>query len=169
MKLTMREKFLAKICVEPATGCWLWRGLVRPDGYGDTHFERKRQRAHRVAWKLFRGEIGPGLVVCHKCDVQACVNPEHLFLGTVADNMEDRNEKGRSARGEKQGSAKLTTDQVGRIKAMLAEDRLYMSEIALEFGVSQTTIRSIKTGRNWRHVEVPVITTAVTRDDESQS
>ncbi len=169
MKLTRREKFLAKVCPDVASGCWLWQGLLRPDGYGNAHFERKRQGAHRVAWKLFRGEIGPGLVVCHKCDVRACVNPEHLFLGTIADNVEDMNQKGRSPRGEKQGLAKLTADQVSRIKVMLAEDRLYIIEIALEFGVSPTAIHAIKIGKTWRHVEAPVFTTVVTQNDEDES
>jgi HNH endonuclease len=169
MKLTVREKFLAKICVEPATGCWLWRGLVRPDGYGATRFEGKEHGAHRVAWRLFRGEIALGQVVCHKCDVRACVNPEHLFLGTVADNVHDMTRKGRSRRGMKHGSAKLNEDQVRRIKTMLAEDRLFMSEIAQEFGVSQTTIRAIKVGRTWRDVEAPAVTNTVMRGDESPS
>jgi DNA-binding XRE family transcriptional regulator len=151
MKLTLREKFLAKVSPR-ADGCWLWTGLIRPDGYGATRFEGKEQGAHRVAWKLFRGRVAPGLAVCHKCDVRACVNPAHLFLGTPAENARDMRAKGRDRRGEKHGSAKLTRAQVHRIKEMLAEDRMYMSEIAREFGVSQTTIRAIKTGRTWREV-----------------
>lgn len=153
MKLTQREKFLAKVCPDAASKCWLWKGLVRADGYGAVRFEGREQGAHRAAWKLFRGTIAPGEVVCHKCDVRACVNPEHLFLGTAADNAQDMNRKGRSPRGEKHGSAKLTAEQVQRIKTMLAEDRLYMSEIALEFGVSQTTIRAIKEGKTWKTVK----------------
>jgi hypothetical protein len=105
-----------------------------------------------VAWLLFRGEIGFGLVVCHKCDVRACVNPEHLFLGTPDDNAQDMVAKGRTLRGEEHISAKLTTEQVSRIKTMLAEDRMYVSEIAREFGVAYTTIQAIKTGKTWRHV-----------------
>jgi hypothetical protein len=155
VKLSLREKFLAKVCPEPASGCWLWQGLVRPDGYGAACFQGKERGAHRVAWMLFRGEIAQGMVVCHKCDVRACVNPEHLFLGTAADNARDMTEKGRNRLGEKHGSSKLTAKQVRRIKAMLAEDWMYMSEIAREFGVSQTTIRAIKTGKTWRRVPVP--------------
>ncbi|HEX4604309.1 MAG TPA: HNH endonuclease [Candidatus Angelobacter sp.] len=140
------------MCADSASGCWLWQGMVRPDGYGAARFQGREQGAHRVGWKLFRGEIGPGMVVCHRCDVRPCVNPEHLFLGTAAENAEDMIEKGRSPRGEKHGSAKLTTEQVGRIKTMLAEDKLYMSEIAREFGVSPTTVRAIRTGRTWKAV-----------------
>jgi HNH endonuclease len=152
MKLTPREKFLAKVCPKPGRGCWLWTGLVRPDGYGAVRFEGREQGAHRVAWKLFRGKIGPGVVVCHKCDVRACVNPAHLFLGTPAENARDMRSKGRHRQGEKHGSAKLTVAQVRRIKAMLREDRMYMSEIAREFGVSVTAVRAIKIRRTWRDV-----------------
>ena len=153
MKLTLRERFLAKVCVEAESGCWLWQGLVRADGYGAMRLGGKEQGAHRVAWKLFRGEIAPGMQVCHKCDVRACVNPDHLFLGTPAENAQDMTAKGRGRRGEKHGSSKLTATQVSRIKAMLEEDRMYMSEIAREFGVSQTTIRAIRTRKTWREVE----------------
>lgn len=153
MKLTQREKFLAKVCVDAACGCWLWQGMAWPDGYGAARFRGKKLRAHRMAWMLFRGEIAPGMVVCHKCDVRACVNPDHLFLGTPAENVQDMLNKGRNRRGWENGRAKLTAEQVSRIKRMLAEDRMYMSEIAREFGVSQTTIRAIKTGRTWRDVE----------------
>ena len=149
MKLSQRERFLAKVSPRE-DGCWIWTGLVRPDGYGATRFEGREQGAHRVAWKLFRGKIGPGISVCHKCDVRTCVNPEHLFLGTPAQNAQDMRAKGRNHTGEKHRSAKLTLNQVRRIKAMLAEDKMYMSEIAREFGVSETTIRAIKSGRTWR-------------------
>jgi hypothetical protein len=151
MKLTPKEKFLARVH-QDANGCWLWTGLIRPDGYGATRFEGKEQGAHRVAWKLFRGKVAPGLAVCHRCDVRACVNPAHLFLGTPAENARDMRAKGRDRRGEKHGSAKLTLMQVRQIKRLVAEDRMYMSEIAREFGVSETTIRAIKTKRTWRDV-----------------
>jgi hypothetical protein len=153
MKLTPRERFLAKVCPESNGGCWLWRGLIRPDGYGGTSLDGKPQSAHRAAWILFRGEIGPGLLVCHKCDVRACVNPEHLFLGTYTDNARDREEKGRSMRGEKNHSSKLSTEQVSRIKTALAEDRMYVSEIAREYGVTPSTIAAIAKGTTWRHVQ----------------
>ena len=113
----------------------------------------RRHAAHRAAWMLFRGEIGPGMVVCHKCDVRACVNPDHLFLGTAADNAQDMVTKGRTHRGERHHTSRLTAAQVIRIKTMLADDRMYMSDIAREFGVSPSTIRAIKAGKTWRDVE----------------
>lgn len=162
MKLTPRERFLAKVCPEPNGGCWLWRGQLRADGYGLVRFERKVHLAHRLAWKFFRGEIAPGLVVCHKCDVRACVNPEHLFLGTMMDNVRDMMEKGRSRHGEKHRSAKLTAEQVRRIKTMLAEGLMRMSDIAREYGVTHATIRCIARGTSWRHVK---LATAVIQSD----
>jgi hypothetical protein len=154
MKFTLREKFLAKVCRDAASGCWLWQGMVTPDGYGVAFIAKKRQAAHRAAWMLFCGPIPAGMAVCHKCDVRACVNPDHLFVGTAADNAQDRVNKDRTPRGEKHHATKLTVDQVSRIKTMLAEDRMYMSEIAREFGVSISTIAGIKHGRTWRVVEV---------------
>ncbi len=154
MKLTPRERFLAKVCPEPETGCWLWRGMVVGSGYGMVRFERKLYPAHRLAWKLFRGEIAPGLVVCHKCDVRTCVNPEHLFLGTHAENMKDMQQKGRSPHGDKHSRSKLTSEQVRRIKAMLAEGFMRMSDIAREFGVTHATIGCIARGTSWRHVKL---------------
>ena len=120
MKLTPRERFLAKVCPEPNGGCWLWEGgmcrwlrLVR--------FERKVHLAHR--WhESFRGRDCPGLVICHKCDVRACVNPEHLFLGTHGDNVRDRVKKA-GVRTVRTYHAKLTVENVRKIKTMLSEDR----------------------------------------------
>jgi HNH endonuclease len=153
MKLTIQERFLAKISRDADRGCWLWIGMTDPSGYGITHINRRKLGAHRAAWKLFRGEIARGLFVCHTCDVRACVNPEHLFLGTAADNAQDMIGKHRNPRGEKHPLAKLTAEQVSRIKAMLVEDRFYMTEIALQFGVSATAIWSIKSGKTWRHIQ----------------
>lgn len=153
MKLTPRERFLAKVCPEPNGGCWLWRGMVVGSGYGMARFERKIYPAHRLAWKFFRGEIAPGLVVCHKCDIRTCVNPEHLFLGTHAENMKDMKEKGRSPHGDGHSRAKLTTEQVRKIKAVLAEGLLSVSDIAREYGVTYSTIACIAKGKSWRHVK----------------
>ncbi len=87
--------FNEKWMPEPNSGCWLWTAYVDRDGYGNITINRKPTPAHRASWELFKGTIPKGLLVCHKCDTPACVNPDHLFLGTHKDNIRDSFAKGR--------------------------------------------------------------------------
>ena len=98
------ERFWNK--TEQAGDCLLWTAAKNSDGYGIFSFDKKVEGAHRVSWILSNGEIPDGLSVLHKCDVRACVNPEHLFLGTQDDNMKDAARKGRIVRSEKAGAQK---------------------------------------------------------------
>lgn len=94
-KLTTSDCFHEKYIVHPITNCWIWTASTRPSGYGQMGVGYKTCHAHRVSWKLHRGLIPKSLCVLHKCDTPACVNPEHLFLGTQKDNIQDAVKKGR--------------------------------------------------------------------------
>ena len=81
--------------VDKSSGCWVWLLSTIPQGYGHFKVAGKTRRAHRVVWEEFKGPIPERLKVLHTCDNPSCVNPEHLFLGTQADNMQDMKQKGR--------------------------------------------------------------------------
>jgi hypothetical protein len=91
------KKFKSNYVVDAKTGCWMWIGGVESHGYGRMSFNGKRYKAHQLSWILNRGEIPKGMCVCHHCDTPGCVNPDHLFLGTMADNMRDKVAKGRQS------------------------------------------------------------------------
>ena len=96
---TVMSRFSSKYSVDGRTGCWNWTASVRDNGYGQMQTHKKVERAHRVSWEIHRGEIPDGMFVLHRCDNRLCVNPDHLYLGTHADNMRDITERGRSSKG----------------------------------------------------------------------
>ncbi len=130
------------------TDCIEWDGYRNRKGYGKRKFRGKNWLAHRAAYTEAYGEIPEGMLVCHHCDNPPCVNPEHLFLGTPADNSSDMTAKGRQARGEASGKAKLTEDQVRAIRA----DTRMRREIAADYGVDSTVVSRIRLRHTWRHV-----------------
>lgn len=141
--------------VEPVTesGCWLWTGAVdKHKGHGRTYWKEKVQLSHRVFFEAKHGKIPDGMCVCHKCDVPSCVNPDHLFVGTVADNNADMRRKGRASgnrtNGERHHRAKFTDEQAIKIRS----DPRGSSEIAREYGVHHSTIFYLKSGKNWKHL-----------------
>lgn len=145
---------------EPNTGCWLFTGSWDSDGYGRIRVLRPRTKmmfAHRAAWLCHHGEVPAGMLVCHRCDVRACVNPDHLFLGTNDENMRDMAVKGRAASGRRVHGAKLTDEAVAEIRMLRARGGNAWSsrEQAKRFGVTQTTINRIAAGFYWSHVVVP--------------
>lgn len=107
--------------------------------------------AHRVAWELYRGPIPEGLVVRHKCSTRRCVNPEHLELGTHAENMRDKLRDGTSLPGEHNPGAKLTEADVRLMREMRGQGHL-LRELAGFFGVSESTVSNVCAGKRWRHI-----------------
>ena len=107
-----QSKLLSKI-VHDVSGCWLWTGQKSQKGYGILQTQKsnkiKKHRAHRLSYEIFKGPIPEGMYVCHSCDTPACINPEHLWVGTVQQNNADRVEKMR-------GTTKLNKEQVAEIK-----------------------------------------------------
>ncbi len=146
-----RERFQSRYTPIPIAGCWVWDGAL-VDGYG--HIQtggnagRTIELAHRLSWKLHVGEIPAGMSVLHECDVRCCVNPAHLFLGTNLDNVRDRVQKKRSAKGDKHSRAQLTEDQVIAIRA----DKRPTALIAESYGVSYFTVWMILRRKSWRHL-----------------
>lgn len=137
--------------VHPKVGkCWLWLGGVYPNGYGYFRIGGKSVYAHRYSYSLHNGRIENNLHVCHTCDTKICVNPSHLFLGSNDDNRADSVAKGRQARGESHGHAKLTEDDVRAIRRLFRKGS--SAALAKKFGVSFQTIYLVVSGGTWRHV-----------------
>ena len=140
--------------------CWCWMGTRNDRGYGVIgNGTRKKgvSKAHRVSYELFHfTKLEKDKCVCHACDNPACVNPQHLFVGTQADNVADMIAKGRNVlppvrKGKKSNSAKLNNKKIRQIRK-LARDGFLSRKIAREFEVSKTTIFQIVKRKSWRHV-----------------
>src|ERR1035437_9317920 len=116
-------KFAERYEIVTETGCWIWTGHLRIDGYGMFVLDRKPTRAHRASWELHVGPIPDKALVIHRCDVPACVNPAHLRLGTNDENMADMVAKGRQAKGPRIRNSMFTEDQVRAIRADNRSDR----------------------------------------------
>lgn len=137
-------------CERLDNGCVVWRGEKTKYGYGRIKFARKRWMTHRLVWTLLSGAIEAGLQVCHSCDNASCCNRAHLFLGTAKENVCDSINKNRRAIRERHGMAKLTIEEVAQIREMLKMPRIGIRHIAWLLGMSETGIRHIKNGKNWR-------------------
>jgi len=151
-RTTIRERFTDKYEVGDPEECWEWQGQRNDQGYGLFSIEGNANRAHRIAWSLHNSRTPGSMLVCHHCDNPPCVNPAHLFLGTVSDNTQDMLSKGRGMVGEKQPIAKLNDMAVRVIRFKHAEG-VESDELAEKHGVSRSTINDVVYGRTWKHVE----------------
>lgn len=149
------DRFWSK--VQKSDGCWLWMGSRSNQGYANFYVDGVRKLSHRFAWELTNGPIPSGLLVCHKCDNPPCVNPDHLFLGTSTDNMRDAAAKGRihggnGVRGEAHRCAKLTEDDVRRIREVATDKTCSHTALAREYGISVPAVQQVVYRKTWRHV-----------------
>lgn len=147
--------------VEKTPSCWLWKGWKLNSGYGETSVNGKRITAHRLSYRLANGPIPKGKIIMHQCDQPLCVRPDHLFLGTDADNTADKIAKRRHIHGSAMWwRARLTEDLVRAIRAEFRQERrpgtrshTNATVLAKKYGVARNTIIYAATGRFWRHVK----------------
>lgn len=149
-------RFMQNVTVTDS-GCWEWRLARDRKGYARTSSQGvKKVLAHRASWTVRYGDPGE-LCVLHRCDNPPCVNPKHLFLGTIADNNADMTAKGRQSiahllhLGEDHGMSKLTEADVRRVRVLYGAG-IYQREIGRRFGITQSQVHRIVTGKKWRHV-----------------
>ena len=162
-KGSLEERFWRKVDkslgLGPNGDCWLWLGGVAGLGYGSIGLGSRdmgRDYVHRVSWVLENGLIAEDLFVLHTCDVRLCVTPDHLWLGTQKDNMQDMLMKGRGRAGgpsgEKHGMSKLTDEKVRTIRSRYAAGSVSQEVLADEFGVSQSTVSRVLLSECWKHI-----------------
>jgi hypothetical protein len=147
-KIKDTKEFIKKRVFCNENGCWEWQGAKHKQGYGNVRYSGKTWLAHRLSWKIFNGEIPVNAKVCHKCDVMSCCNPNHLFLGTQKDNVDDAIKKQRFKPGKLPRQLKLTWDQVQEIKKLNSEG-ITRKKLQEKFEVSRTCIAKILTAKSW--------------------
>lgn len=150
--IALKERLLSKVVVLD-NDCWYCSAGGEDSRYGTIWYLGSNISNHVASWLVHNGPVPKGLFVLHHCDYMRCINPEHLFLGTHQDNIDDMMAKGRKAdrRGEMNQCAKFTENDIREIRKMIAEGES-QTFIAEYFGTAQSVISQIKTGKRWGHV-----------------
>lgn len=144
---TIQERFDDKWTPEPNCGCWLWTACGDKDGYGLIQCGGRPVRAHRLSYELHKGPVPRNALVLHKCDVPACVNPDHLYLGDNSDNQIDAARRGRNA------SQKLTVSDVVVLRRRWQAGGVTQAALCAEYGLSTGQMSLMLRGRKWAHVD----------------
>ena len=154
-KLTrkIKERFWMKVTVTSPIECWLWTGCLDSYGYGLFGINKKLYKSNRVSYQLHFGALSTKMYVLHKCDTPACVNPNHLFLGTQKDNVKDMmiKNRGNRAKGEAVNTCKLNKYQVLKIKKLF-KSGISGYKLARLYKVSHPAIYAILRNRSWKHL-----------------
>jgi hypothetical protein len=155
------DRVLAKVLRIPFSECWIFTGAINNFGYGIVGTGGRgmpTDRAHRITYKHFHGEIPSGMFVCHTCDVPSCCNPNHLFLGTNQDNVTDMVKKGRNSKpprnphvvGSVHPGSKLTEQQVSEIRMMYSRGSK-QKELGRHYGVARQTISKVVNNKRYKN------------------
>ena len=157
---TLEESLWNQVTPSNNKECWIWQGCTNPEGYGIIrrrigNGKQKFYPVHRLAYKILIGDIPDGMYVCHHCDNPPCVNPNHLFIGTPSDNIQDCIQKGRfrcnPSRGEANGQSKLSLSQVKEMRIKF-DNGVKARDLSEEYGVSDSQIWNIVYRKAWKHV-----------------
>ena len=140
-----RRAFWEKVDRKSIEECWLWKGSVTTNGYGQITYRCKTYRAHRFMYEMIHGDIGSVEIhVCHKCDNKLCVNLSHLFLGTYQDNMTDKVIK-------KRQSSTLSEDNIKELVETYNTGMTTQKRLAKRYGITQSQVSRILSGIHWKH------------------
>lgn len=146
----IREKFLSKTHISDE-GCWPWLASFSTNGYGQMRVGNTMERAHRISYRLYKGDIPADTCVMHSCDNIKCVNPAHLSLGSIQDNIDDREQKrrGRRIHGSANAMSKLTDKEVWQIRDLYRSGHFNQQELADLYKVARNTVSQILMFKAW--------------------